>query len=122
MTAARMTNFNSSVPDWLLPVRHAREQGLIPRGGLVVIQAGGCVSKSAPVVSVACDYKPRASDDLSALVGLDCELLIDDETPYGLAYGLVTGILNANPCCLWALTSGRKTKFVHLKHGGRYGA
>lgn len=121
MTTGRFINFNGSVPDWLLPLHQARELGLIPRGGLITIQAGGRVSKSAPAVSVPRGYKPRTSDDLSALVGLDCELLIDDETPYALARGLIMGILNADPCCLWALISGRKQKFVHLKHGGRYG-
>lgn len=116
-----MANLVNNVPGWLMPFHRARESGLTLRHDLIVIQAGGRVGQSFPVVSVTPGYKPHANDDLSALVGLDCELLIDDETPCNLVRGLVAGILSANPRCLWVLTCGRTRRFVYLKKGGNHG-
>lgn len=116
-----MANLVSNVPDWLMSFHRARESGLTLRDDWVVIQAGGRVGKSIPAVSVTAGYKPSPYDDMSALAGLDCELLIDDETPYNLARGLVAGILNANPRSLWALTCGHTHRFIYLKTGCGHG-
>lgn len=116
-----MEKLESNVPDWLIAFHRARESGMTLRHDWIVIQAGGQVGKSIPAVSVTPGYKPRPDDDLSALVGLDCELLIDDETPHNLARGLVTGILNANPRSLWALTCGHTRRFVYFKKGRSHG-
>ena len=112
---------NHTVPDWLMSFHRARESGLTLRHDWLVIQAGGLVGKSMPAISVTPGYRPRPNDDLSALVGLDCELLLDDQTPYSLAHGLVAAILGANPRSLWALTCGHKRRFVYLKKGRRHG-
>lgn len=110
-----MANLESNVPDWLMALHRARESGLTLRHDWIVIQAGGRVGKSIPAISVTAGYRPCPDDDMSALAGLDCELLIDDETPYNLARGLAAGILNANPRSLWALTYGQSHRFIYLK-------
>ena len=74
---------NHTVPDWLMSFHRARESGLTLRGRYIAIQAGGRIDKSMPSVSVTPGYKPHQSDNLAAFSGLDCELFIDDETPYG---------------------------------------
>lgn len=79
----------SICPEWLQPLHRARASGLMPRGGWVVIQAGGRIAKWVPAVSITPGWKPNLDDDLSAFRGLDCELLIDDDTGYGLVRGLV---------------------------------
>ncbi|WP_343549130.1 hypothetical protein [Ralstonia sp.] len=112
-----------NVPDWLLPLHNARAAGLTPRSAWIVIQAGGRIGKWVPAVCVPSGYKPGDTDDMSALHGLDCELLIDDETSYRMAQGLVAAILNAGPRRLWALTCGQRNTILVLKKGGAdYGA
>ncbi|AJW45581.1 hypothetical protein TK49_13260 [Ralstonia mannitolilytica] len=112
----------SRCPEWLQPLHRARASGLIPRGGWVVIQAGGRLGKWVPAICVTPGYKPNHADDLSALQGLDCELLIDDDTSYGLVHGLVAGILRADPQRLLLLACGRRPAIVILKKGGTHGA
>ncbi len=111
-----------AVPDWLVPLHHARVSGLTPHGGWVVIQAGSRIGKWVPAVSVTPGYKPSQDDDLSAFRGLDCELLIDDETSYGLVRGLVACILRVDPLRLLLLTGGRHPTIVILKKGDTHGA
>ncbi|KFX77212.1 hypothetical protein [Ralstonia solanacearum] len=111
----------SSCPDWLLPLHRARESGLTPRHGWIVIQAGGRIGKWVPAVSVTPGYKPSPDDDLSAFRGLDCELLIDDDAGYGLVRGLVAGILQAEPLRLLLLACGRRPAIVILKKGDTHG-
>ncbi|MGA4104369.1 hypothetical protein ACI2S5_25930 [Ralstonia nicotianae] len=118
MTAACITNFNGFVPDWLLPLHRARESGLMPRGGWVVIQAGGRVGKWVPALPVTLGYKPSRRDNFSSLRGLDCELLLDDETSCSIARGLINGILGANPRRFWALTCGQRNNLILLKKAG----
>ncbi|WP_048817343.1 hypothetical protein [Ralstonia solanacearum] len=110
------------MPDWLVPLHHARVSGLTPHGGWVVIQAGSRIGKWVPAVSVTPGYKPSQDDDLSAFRGLDCELLIDDETSYGLVRGLVACILRVDPLRLLLLTGGRHPTIVILKKGDTHGA
>ena len=105
-----------------MPLHRARESGLIPRGGWVVIQAGGRVGKWVPALPVTLGYKPGRHHNFSAPRSLDCELLLDDETPYGLVRCLVANILNANPRRLWAVTCGHRNNFILLKkEGGAHG-
>ncbi|WP_316666549.1 hypothetical protein [Ralstonia psammae] len=111
----------SRCPDWLQPLHHARVSGLTPRHGWIVVQAGGRVGNWVPALPVPAGYNPRHDDDLSAFHGLDCELLIDDDTGYGLARGLVAGIMQASPLRLLLLTCGRHPAIVILKHGGAHG-
>ncbi|MDB0507663.1 hypothetical protein LBW60_04885 [Ralstonia solanacearum] len=118
MTDARVINANCFVPDWLLPLHRARDLGLIPRGGWVVIQVGGRVGKWVPALPVTLGYKPSRHHNFSALRALDCELLLDDESPYGIVRGLVASILTANPRRLWALTCGQRKNLVFLKNAG----
>ncbi|CBJ37103.1 protein of unknown function [Ralstonia solanacearum CMR15] len=94
---------------------------MTPRHGWIVIQAGGRLGKWVPAVSITPGYKPSQDDDLSAFRGLDCELLIDDDTGYGLVSGLAAGILRADPLRLVLLTSGRRSAIVILKKGGAHG-
>ncbi|BCL91938.1 hypothetical protein ACNRBS_10550 [Ralstonia pseudosolanacearum] len=75
-----------------------------------------------PSVSVTPNYRPGGDDDLSAFRGLDCELLIDDETSYGMVRGLVAGILQVDPLRLLLLTGGRHPTIVILKKGDTHGA
>ncbi|CAJ0776302.1 hypothetical protein R77555_00175 [Ralstonia mannitolilytica] len=112
----------SICPEWLQPLHRARASGLMPRGGWVVIQAGGRIAKWVPAVSITPGWKPNLDDDLSAFRGLDCELLIDDDTGYGLVRGLVDGILRAAPHRLLLLTCGQRPAIVILKKGGTHGA
>ncbi|MGM3273724.1 hypothetical protein [Ralstonia sp. 24A2] len=105
----------------MLPLHRARASGLTPRHGWIVIQAGGRIAKWVPAVSVTPGYKPSPNDDLSAFRGLDCELLIDDDTGCALVRGLIAGILQADPRRLLLLTSGRHTAIVILKKGGAHG-
>lgn len=95
--------------------------GLMPRYSWIVVQAGGLVGKWVPALSVPALYKPQPNDDMSAFRGLDCELLIDDDTTYGLVRGLVAGILNANPLRLLLLACGRNPAIVILKKGSGRG-
>lgn len=120
--AERRQRRGEVVPEWLLPLHRAREQDLIPRDRWIVIQAGGCVGKWVPALSVPAGYKPHHADDLSAFRGLDCELLIDDDTGYGLVCGLVTNILKAEPLRLLLLACGKHPAIVILKARGTYGA
>ncbi|MHA6909396.1 hypothetical protein ACQUJS_13350 [Ralstonia pseudosolanacearum] len=115
------SSLSQRCPGWLQPLQHARKLGLTPRHGWIVIQAGGRIGKWVPAVIVTPGYKPRHDDDLSAFRGLDCEVLIDDETGYGLVHGLVAGIKNANPRRLLLLTCGRLPAIVILKKGGVHG-
>lgn len=112
----------SRCPDWLQPLHRARASGLTPRGGWIVIQAGGRLGKWVPAVSITPGWKASHDDDLSALRGLDCELLIDDDTGYGLVRSLVDGILRADPQRLLLLTCGQRPAIVILKKGGAHGA
>ncbi|WP_296223268.1 hypothetical protein [Ralstonia sp. UBA689] len=112
----------SRCPEWLQPLHHARASGMTPRHGWIVIQAGGHIARWVPAVSVAPGYKPSLDDDLSALRGLDCELLIDDEAGYGLVRGLVAGILRADPLRLLLLICGQRPAIVILKKGDAHGA
>lgn len=117
----RCSTHVSRCPDWLQPLHRARASGLTPRGGWIVIQAGGRIGKWVPAVCVTPGYKPSHHDDLSAFHGLDCELLIDDETSYGLVCGLVAGIMQADPLRLVLLTCGRHPVIVIPKKGGTHG-
>lgn len=112
-----MANHVRNVPDWLMTFHLARESGLTIRGHYIVIQAGGRIGKSLPAVSVTPGYKPHPGDNFAAFSGLDCELIFDDETPYGLVRGLVTGILNASPRRLLGFTFGRHPVFLNFKKG-----
>nr|CUV28870.1 conserved protein of unknown function [Ralstonia solanacearum] len=112
----------SRCPEWLLPLHRARESGLTPRDGWIVVQAGGRIAGWVPSVSVTPNYRPGGDDDLSAFRGLDCELLIDDETSYGMVRGLVAGILQVDPLRLLLLTGGRHPTIVILKKGDTHGA
>ncbi|CAJ0849574.1 hypothetical protein [Ralstonia flatus] len=112
----------SRCPNWLLPLHRARASRLTPRHGWIVIQAGGRIAKWVPAVSVTPGYKPSPNDDLSAFHGLDCELLIDDDTSCGLVRGLIAGILQANPLRLLLLTGERHPAIVILKKGTMHGA
>ncbi|MEZ0191840.1 hypothetical protein AB9X41_21825 [Ralstonia solanacearum] len=120
--SARALWLGEVVPEWLLPLHRARANGLIPRDRWIVIQAGGRVGKWVPALSVPAGYKPHHDDDLSAFRGLDCELLIDDESSYGLVRGLVANILNAEPQRLLLLTCGKHPTIVILKPRGTHGA
>ncbi|MHA2903728.1 hypothetical protein [Ralstonia mannitolilytica] len=112
----------SRCPEWLQPLHIARASGLTPRGGWIVIQAGGRIAKWVPAVSITPGWKASHDDDLSALRGLDCELLIDDDTGYGLVRGLVGSILRADPLRLLLLICGQRPAIVILKKGDAHGA
>jgi len=92
-----------------------------PRHSWIVIHTVDRVGKQVPAVSVPPNYKPRHNDNLSAFCGLDCELLIDDETRYGLVRDLTAQILDANPRALWVMTCGQREKYILLKKAGHHG-
>ncbi|WP_316893459.1 hypothetical protein [Ralstonia mannitolilytica] len=103
------------------PLHAARLSGLIPQYRWIVVQAGGRVGNWVPALAVPAGYKPRRDDDFSAFGGLDCELLIDDDTRYGLVWGLTVNILGVNPRRLLLQTFGRHPAIVILKRGGAHG-
>jgi len=109
-----------NVPNWLLPLHMARAKGQVPARRWVLLSLGVNLARRLPWIAVPADYRPGKTDDLSALAGIDCEIVIDDQARYGSVQDLAARILDAGPRRLLLQTFGRYPAVCVLK-GGAHG-
>lgn len=114
---------HARAPDWLASLTAMLLAGKHPANGWVVLSLVGDLAPWVPCVD-ANSY--RRGDDLSILHGLDVEIVVDDETPYGLLRDLTNSVLAAGPRLLGVSIGGvcptvailKKTEVSH--HGTQY--
>lgn len=88
----------------------------------VLLSLGVTLSSNIPWLAVPGSWRPSPNDNMSALEGLDTEIVIDDAVPAGLVRGLAARILAANPRRLFIQTFGRQPALIIMKGGAGNGA
>ncbi|MGH8787928.1 MAG: hypothetical protein ACREYA_22960 [Cupriavidus necator] len=111
-----------AVPEWLMPLHQVREAGKVPARRWVLLSLGVPLARWVPWLAVPHGYRPDESANLSALEGLDAEIVIDDTAPGGIVRCLAARALAANPRRLFIQTFGRRPALIILKGGAQHGA
>lgn len=113
---------STTVPDWLAPLHAQRQAGRVPARRWVLLSLGIALARGVPWLAVPHSWRPSSTDNLSALAGLDTEIVIDDAVPGATVQWLAARILAANPRRLYIQTFGRRPALIILKGGAHNGA
>ncbi len=106
-----------NVPSWLSPLHEARATGQIPARRWILLSLGPELAHKFPWIAIPTSYRPSVNDNLSALAGLDCDIVIDDSTRYTTVRDLARQILNARPRRLLVQAAGDSQAIILLKRG-----
>ncbi|WP_035882563.1 hypothetical protein [Cupriavidus metallidurans] len=84
-------------PDWLAPLVALRTAGRVPPAGYIALSLGVALPRRMlpAAMFVPADYWPRHTDDLTAMRGIDAELIFTTRESFARLRNLTTSLVAA---------------------------